>query len=164
MLLVYLEGTRQTWGAVVQSVSHVLSIVEGLMHEWIAILDEKQQGTMKEPLLASARRHATYPTLDSPTYYHSDVTYVAANRYDQGPMHNHCVQSTVSFTTARLRSFQLQLCICWLCKLPAQQVFLFLHLRPDFGTTRNHIVNAGNASFPAFYVSMHLALYGVISC
>ena len=40
----------------VQSIAQALILVDGLMHEWIAILDEKQQGVMKEPHVPGARR------------------------------------------------------------------------------------------------------------
>lgn len=39
-----------------QSISQALVTVDGLMHEWVAILDEKQQGVMREASVPGSRR------------------------------------------------------------------------------------------------------------
>ena len=41
---------------VLQSISQALVTVDGLMHEWVAILDEKQQGVMREASIPGSRR------------------------------------------------------------------------------------------------------------
>lgn len=40
----------------VQSIHQALIVVDGLMHEWVAILDEKQQGVMHEAGVSGSGR------------------------------------------------------------------------------------------------------------